>query len=261
MTFQNITLEREGAVTVLTVNRPAALNALNRDTFTELGHAADAVAADAGVRVLIVTGAGDKAFVAGADITEFNGLSGPADGVALSARGQGIFRKYETMNKPTIAAVNGFALGGGCEFALACDLRIAADTARLGLPETTLGILPGYGGTQRLARLVGVGMAKTLAFTGAMIDAAEAHRIGLVEQVVPAAELMDTARGLAGKLAAGAPRALAAAKRAINEGVEMTLDEGCALESACFGELCETRDMREGAAAFLEKRPARFTGS
>ncbi len=261
MSYANLTLEKHKGVAILTVNRPAALNALNRGTFTDLDRAADEIAADAEVRVLIVTGAGDKAFVAGADITEFSGIKSAAEGAAIALRGQKIFRKYETMAKPVIAAINGFALGGGCEFALACDIRIAADTARLGLPESTLGILPGYGGTQRLARLVGVGMAKKLAFTGAMIDAAEAYRIGMVEQVVPLAELMDAARGLAKKLAAGAPLALAAAKRAINDGIEMPLEAGCALEALCFGELCETQDMREGAAAFLEKRKASFTGA
>ena len=260
MSYENLTLEKQGGVAVLTVNRPKALNALNRDTFSDLDRAADEVAAAADVRVLIVTGAGEKAFVAGADITEFSGLKVAADGTALALRGQAIFRKYETMPKPVIAAVNGFALGGGCELALACDIRIAADTARMGLPETTLGLLPGYGGTQRMARLVGAGMAKKLAFTGAMVDAAEAYRIGLVEQVVPLAELMDTAHKLAAKLAAGAPLALAAAKRAINDGLELSVEEGCAIEAACFGELCETRDMHEGAAAFLEKRKANFTG-
>ncbi len=260
MAYETLLLEVNGPIATLTVNRPKALNALNAQTFDELSLAFDEVAAHDAVRVLVITGAGEKAFVAGADITEFSGLTTAAAGEGLAAKGQAIFRKLEKMGKPVIAAVNGFALGGGLELALACDFRIAADTARIGLPEITLGILPGYGGTQRLARLIGKGRAKKLVFTGGMVDAAEAFRQGIVEEVVPAAELMERVGKFAAKLAAQAPIALAEAKRAINEGMETDLDAGSALEAAAFGRLCETEDMKEGAAAFLAKRPALFKG-
>jgi len=260
MSYENILLTREDGVAVLTVNRPKVLNALNAQTLDEIAEAVAEVAADAAVRVLVVTGAGDRAFVAGADIREIEALESGVDATAMALRGQSVFASLEQLPKPVIAAINGFALGGGCELALAADLRIAADSAKLGLPEINLGIIPGYGGTQRLARRVGPGAAKRMIFTGDMVDAAEALRLGLVDQVVPAAELSDAAAKLAAKLAAKAPLALALAKRSVDDGLDVDLDRGCALEAANFGLACGTADRAEGTRAFLEKRPAQFQG-
>ena len=259
MAFENLTLERDGAVAVLTLNRPKVLNALNTPTMDELRRAVLEVRHDAALRVLIITGAGDKSFVAGADINEL-ALQAPVQGKEHAIRGQHVFDLIENMGKPVIAAINGFALGGGCELALACTLRIAAETARLGQPEINLGIIPGYGGTQRLARLVGKGIALDLLLTGRQVKADEALQIGLVNRVVPADGLMAEARKLAADLASRAPIAMQYIIEAVNRGLEMSFDKGQFLEATLFGLVASTEDMREGTKAFLEKRKAEFRG-
>ena len=259
MSFDNLLLERDGAVAVLTINRPQVLNALNTPTVDALRRAVLELKHDPAIRVVILTGAGEKAFVAGADINEL-AVQRPVDGKEHALRGQHVFDLIENMGKPVIAAINGFALGGGCELALACTLRLAADTARLGQPEINLGIIPGYAGTQRLARLVGKGAALDLLLSGRHITAAEALQIGLVNRVVPAAELMTEARKLASELAAKPPIAMRYIIEAVNRGLEMPLDKGQFLEATLFGLVASTDDMREGTAAFLEKRKADFKG-
>jgi len=241
-------------------NRPKVLNALNRATMVELSAAVDELDCDEGVRSVVVTGAGDKAFVAGADISELRAIADAVQGAEFAAWGQRILFKIENSSKPVIAAINGYALGGGCELAMACDIRMAADTAKLGQPEINLGIIPGYGGTQRLPRLVGKGRAKWLILTGDMITAQEALRIGLVDFVVPADELMDAAKELARKIAGKAPLAVSWAKRSINVGTETDLVAACAYEASQFGLACGTEDRLEGTTAFLEKRPPQFKG-
>jgi enoyl-CoA hydratase len=243
----------------MTINRPEKLNALDRETVQDIDRCVSAAGADPGVGVLVVTGAGEKAFVAGADIKEL-GSQTPAGGDAYARAGQAVFDRLERLGKPSLAAINGYALGGGLELALACTLRIAADTARMGLPETTLGILPGYGGTQRLSRLVGPGRALEMILTGEMIEAREAHRIGLVNRIVPPAELAAAVDALARTLLARGPLALRLAMQAIQQGLDMTLAEGQRLEAALFGLICSTEDMREGTRAFLEKRKPAFQG-
>ena len=260
MPHENLTIERDGPVAVITVTRPAVLNALNNETITELEGAVRALTADNEVRAVILTGAGDKAFIAGADIGELAALN-PVAAEALAARGHALCQAIERMGKPVVAAVNGYALGGGCELAMACTLRIAAETAKLGQPEIALGLLPGYGGTQRLPRLVGSGRALEIMLTGAPIDAQEAWRIGLVNRVVPRDELMPQAVELARTVAAQAPIAVRYILAAVREGLGMTLVDGCAHEAGLFGLAAATSDWREGTSAFLEKRPARFTGS
>jgi enoyl-CoA hydratase len=260
MAYENVILEREGEIAILTVNRPKVLNALNGATLDDIEAAVDEVRMDEEVRVLIVTGAGDKAFVAGADINQISQLPSASAGVAMSRRGQEVFFKLERLDKPVIAAINGFALGGGCEVAMACDIRIAADTARFGQPEINLGIIPGYAGTQRLPRLVGKGAAKLMIYTGEMVKAEEALRIGLVDKVVAASELLDEAKALAKKLLAKSPIALAVAKRSIDLGMEVDLDRGSAIEAMNFGIACSTEDKNEGTSAFLEKRKPVFKG-
>lgn len=260
MSYQNLIVAREGTVGVITLNRPQALNALSLATVAELGTALDELNADEAVGAIVLTGAGEKAFAAGADVGEFNAIPSARGAAEFARQGQAVLNKMEALPKPVIVAINGFALGGGCELAMAGDIRIAADTARLGQPEINLGLIPGYGGTQRLPRLVGRGMAKYLVLSGDMIDAAEAHRIGLVDFVVPAAELMGFALKLAGKLARKAPVALALAKRAVNEGLEGTLAEGLAHEADLFGLVFATEDRVEGVSAFLEKRKPEFKG-
>jgi enoyl-CoA hydratase len=260
MAFENVTLERDGEIAILTVNRPKVLNALNGATVADISAAVDEVAADDEVRVLIVTGAGERAFVAGADISEISQLPSASAAVEMSRRGQEVFFKVERLGKPTIAAINGFALGGGLEIALACDIRIAAEGARLGQPEINLGVIPGYSGTQRLPRVVGRGAAKLIIYTGDMISAQEALRIGLVDKVVAAGELMGTAKALAKQLATKPAVALALAKRSIDLGMEVDLDRGSAIEAMNFGIACSTEDKKEGTAAFLEKRKPVFTG-
>jgi enoyl-CoA hydratase len=259
MAYEHITVEVAEGVATVVVNRPKALNALNAATIGELDEALVALTAAPEVRVVILTGAGEKAFVAGADISEMTALDG-AGGQSLAERGQRVFHRLETMGKPSIAAINGFALGGGCELALACSIRIAADTARLGLPEVTLGLIPGYGGTQRLPRLVGRGHALELILTGGMVDAARAAEIGLVNRVVPQAELLTTCQKLASKMVAAAPLAVRAGLAAVSEGEGRPLDEALAMEARAFGSLFGTADAHEGVAAFLEKRPPRFEG-
>lgn len=260
MEYQNILVTREENIGIVTFNRPKVLNALNHPTMVELSTAVDELAADSGVRCIILTGAGEKAFVAGADINELRALASATAAVEFAAWGQNILFKIENLSKPVIAAINGYALGGGCELCMACDIRIAADSAKLGQPEIDLGILPGYGGTQRLPRLVGKGRAKWLILSGERISAQEALRIGLVDFVVPAAELSNAAKDLAHKIASKAPLAVAWAKRSINVGTETDLVTACAYEASQFGLVCTTEDRVEGTSAFLEKRPAQFKG-
>ena len=259
MAFDNLLVERDGAVAVLTINRPTVLNALNSQTIDELRRAMLDLQRDPSARVVIVTGAGAKAFVAGADINELAVLS-PTAGRDHALAGQHVFDVIENLGKPVIAAINGFALGGGCELAMACTLRIAADTAKLGQPEIALGLIPGYGGTQRLARLVGRGRALEMILTGAHVSADEALRIGLVHRVVPAAELMTAVRALALQLARSAPIAMRYIINAVNKGAEMPFAEACQYEATLFGLVASTDDMREGTAAFLEKRKPEFKG-
>ena len=259
MPFDNLLLEQDGAVAVVTVNRPKVLNALNAATIAELGSVFADLKVDDCVRVVILTGAGEKSFVAGADISELAAQSA-ASAQVVARNGQAAFALIEQLGKPVIAAVNGFALGGGCELAMACTLRLAADTARFGQPEVNLGLIPGYAGTQRLPRLVGRGVALDLLLTGRMVKADEALAIGLVNRVVPAADLMTAARALAAELAGKPPRSLEYILTAVNRGVDLTLEAGTDLEAALFGVVSSTSDMREGTSAFLEKRPATFTG-
>jgi len=259
MAFDTLLLERDGAVASITINRPNVLNALSSQTIDDLRRAILELKRDDGVRVVVLTGAGEKSFVAGADINELAVLT-PTAGREHALAGQHVFDLIENMGKPVIAAINGYALGGGCELAMACTLRIAADTARIGQPEVTLGLLPGYAGTQRLPRLVGKGKAMEMILTGAPISAAEAHRIGLVNRVVPAASLMTDVKALAAQLAAGAPIAMRYVINAINKGVGMPFAEACQYEATLFGLVASTDDMREGTTAFLEKRKAEFRG-
>jgi enoyl-CoA hydratase/carnithine racemase len=258
--FENLLVARDGAVAVITINRPQVLNALNISTLDELRRAVLDVRADPAIRAVVVTGAGDKAFVAGADINEL-AAQRPSEGKDHARFGQHVFDLIENLGKPVIAAVNGFALGGGCELALACTLRIAADTARLGQPEINLGLMPGFAGTQRLTRLVGRGPALDLLLTGRQIPADEALRIGLVNRVVPAADLMTEARRLAAELAAKAPIAAQYIIEAVNRGTDAPLESSQLLEATLFGLVASTDDMREGTRAFLEKRKPVFKGT
>jgi len=259
MGYENLLYEVKDQIARITVNRPNVLNALNRRTVEELGASLDAARQDDSVRVVIITGAGEKAFVAGADINELAKRT-PVDGPDFARFGQTVFHKLETLGKPSIAAINGFALGGGCELALACTMRIASKNAKLGQPEVKLGILPGYGGTQRLPRLCGKGAAHEMILTGEMITAEEALRVGLVNRVVELPELLSTAEAIAKKIIANAPVAVRYAMEAVERGVEMPQEEGLYLEAALFGLCCATDDMHEGTRAFLEKRPAKFQG-
>ena len=260
MKYEYLLIDREPPIAIITINRPQVLNALSQEVLDELSLAIDELNADTQIGALILTGAGQKAFVAGADISQFNDLTTMSQAAEFARRGQAVLDRIERLPKPVIAAINGYALGGGCELAMACDIRIAADTARLGQPEINLGIIPGYGGTQRLPRLVGRGMAKYLVLTGEHISAEEARRIGLVEFVVPAAELMDFSRELARKLASKAPIALHLAKKAINKGLEGSLSQGLVYEADQFGAVFDTRDRVEGVNAFLEKRKPVWEG-
>jgi enoyl-CoA hydratase len=259
MDYENILYEKRDGMAFITFNRPKVLNALNRKTMEEFEQVLLDARADEAVRVLILTGAGGKSFVAGADIGELSQQT-PVEGKEFSLFGQGVIHLLETMGKPSICAINGFALGGGCEVALACSIRIASKTAKLGQPEVKLGILPGYGGTQRLARLCGKGVAHELCLTGEMIGADEALRVGLVNHVYEPAELLPAAEALAKKIIANAPVAVRYAMEAIERGVEMSQEEGLFLEATLFGLACATEDMREGTKAFLEKRAAKFVG-
>ena len=257
--LQNLLLERDGAIAVVTVNRPKVLNALNLATLEELRRTMDALREDAAIRCIILTGSGEKSFVAGADINELGGQS-PAGGRDHARLGQAVFDTIETLGKPVIAAINGYALGGGCELAMACTIRLAADTARLGQPEINLGMIPGYGGTQRLARIVGSGRALELLLTGDQLSAADAHLVGLVNRVVPASNLMAEARKLAATIAGKAPLAVRYVLEAVHRGVNLPLAEALTLEAALFGLVVSTDDMREGTRAFLEKRKPVFKG-
>jgi len=249
----NVLLEKKGPYAVATIHRPEALNALNSQVLADLAELLDTVEADKEIRVLVITGAGEKAFVAGADIGEMSTLT-KAEGEAFGKKGNDVFRRLETLPIPTIAAVNGFALGGGCELSMSCDIRICADTAVFGQPEAGLGITPGFGGTQRLARLVGPGMAKQLIYTAKNIKADEALRIGLVNAVYPAQELLPAAEKLAGTIAKNAPIAVRACKKAINDGLQVDMDRAVTIEEKLFGSCFETADQKEGMGAFLEKR-------
>jgi len=257
--FENLLVDRDGAVATITINRPKVLNALNTQTLDELRRAILDLAHDASVRVVILTGSGEKSFVAGADINEI-ALQTPTSGRTHAMTGQHVFDLIETMGKPVIAAINGYALGGGCELAMACTMRIAADSAKLGQPEINLGIIPGYAGTQRLSRLVGRGAALEMLLTGDQISAADAYRLGLVNRVVTGANLMGEARKVAQALAAKAPIALRFIIDAVNNGLQMSFREAENHEATLFGLVATTEDMREGTRAFLEKRKPEFKG-
>ena len=259
MSFENLLVERDGGVAILTINRPKVLNALNSQTLDELRRAILDLKRDDSVRTVILTGAGEKSFIAGADINEL-ATQTPVSGREHAMAGQHILDLIEHMGKPVIAAINGFALGGGCELAMACTIRIAADTAKLGQPEINLGLIPGYAGTQRLTRIVGRGRALELLLTGDQVTAQEAHRLGLVNRVVPAAELMAEAKKLAATLAAKAPVAIRYILEAVHKGVEMPFAQAQVFEATLFGLVASTDDMREGTKAFLEKRRAEFKG-
>jgi enoyl-CoA hydratase len=259
MSFETLLVEREGAVAIITVNRPKVLNALNTQTIHDLEGVFLEVRRDDALKAVVLTGAGEKSFVAGADINELAKLS-PAEGQRHGRRGQAVFDLIEHLGKPVIAAVNGFALGGGCELAMACTLRLAADSARFGQPEINLGILPGYAGSQRLPRLVGKGRALEMLLTGDMISADRAFQIGLVNKVVAAADLRREATTLAATLAAKAPLATRYILEAVHHGMEMPLADGQFLEASLFGLVASTEDMKEGTAAFLEKRQAAWRG-
>ncbi len=260
MAFETLLVQDADGVRWITINRPAKLNALNAAVISELGVAISEAAAEGSVRAVVVTGAGEKAFVAGADIGEFVGISADA-ARELSRRGQNLFNAIAAMRKPVIAAVNGFALGGGCELAMACHVRVAATGARFGQPEVKLGLIPGYGGTQRLPRLVGKGRALELLLTGATIDAATAHVWGLVNRVVEPMELHEAVQKLAREMLAVAPLAVARCLEGVELGVGLPLEQAQQYEAALFGLCFATQDVREGTAAFLEKRAPRFTGA
>lgn len=259
MNFDTLLVEQAEHIVVLTVNRPESLNALNRATIRDLTAAFDAIASDDSVRVVILTGAGDKAFVAGADIAEMSGLS-PEDAEAFARLGNALGDRMETLPKPILAAVNGFALGGGCELAMACDFIIASKRARFGQPEVNLGLIPGFGGTQRLQRLVGRAQARRLIYTGEMIKADEAKAMGLVTEVVEPEGLLQRVRDVAWLITQKGPLAVAACKAAINQGADAELGIAIDNEAKLFGSMFATQDMREGTAAFVEKRSPRFEG-
>ncbi|MEE9263045.1 MAG: enoyl-CoA hydratase-related protein [Vicinamibacteria bacterium] len=259
MSFQNLLTETRERIAFVTINRPKQLNALNDQTLDELDRHFSALDQDDDVGGVIVTGSGEKAFVAGADIKEL-AKETPTSGHQSTLRGQSVMSRIEKSSKPVLAAINGFALGGGMELALACHIRVAAEEAKMGLPEVKLGVIPGYGGTQRLARIVGRGRALELILTGEMIDASEAHRIGLVNRVAPRAELLGEAEAMMRKILANGPLAIRYALRAVDRGLDGSLEEGLVLESSLFGILCATEDMKEGMQAFLEKRAAKFKG-
>lgn len=255
--YQNLLFEQDNGIGVITLNRPKALNALNAALIYEMDELLDNIAKDDSIQVVIVTGSGEKAFVAGADITEMKSMSA-IEGRNWGKLAQAVFNKLENLPQPVIAAVNGFALGGGCELAMACDIRIASEKAKFGQPEVTLGITPGFGGTQRLPRLVGKGRAKELLYTGDMIDGNEACRIGLANKIVAPDQLMIVAKEMALKIMSRGPVAVQLCKAAVNEGLDMDLDSGIAYEAEVFGLCFSTVDQKEGMTAFVEKRKANF---
>jgi enoyl-CoA hydratase/carnithine racemase len=259
MNFENILLEKKNSIAYVTVNRPKVLNALNMVTMEELRTAFSDIKNDPSIRLALLTGAGEKAFIAGADIGEL-AKHDAVSGKEYTHRGQSVLDLIENLGKPVIACINGFALGGGCELALACSMRLASENASLGQPEVKLGIIPGYGGSQRLPRLVGKGLAMQIVLAGEMITAQEAHRIGLVNEVTASADLIPRAEAIAAKIIANAPLAVQYAMEAVNKGMEMTLAQGLDLEATLFGVCCATEDKKEGTSAFLEKRPAKFKG-
>src|SRR5581483_6897178 len=259
MTFENIIFEKKGPIATVTVNRPKVLNALNAATMEDLRQAFSDIQEDAAIRVGLLTGAGEKAFIAGADIGEL-AKQDPVSAKEYTHRGQAVLDLIENLGKQVIACINGFALGGGCEIAMACSFRLASENAKRGQPEVKLGIIPGYGGTQRLPRLVGKGLANQILLSGDMITAQEAHRIGLVNEVTAPAELIPRAEAIAQKIIANAPLAVQYTLEAVNHGMEMPLSEGLYLEATLFAVACATEDKKEGTSAFLEKRPAQFKG-
>ena len=259
LSLETVLYEKKGAVAYVTVNRPKVLNALNHRTWVDLGAAFEEAQGDAEVRGVILSGAGDKAFIAGADISELAHITA-VEAERSSSFGQTVLSHIENLGKPVIAAINGFALGGGCETAMACTIRIAAESAKFGQPEVKLGLLPGGGGTQRMPRLVGKGRALQLILSGEMINAAEAYRIGLVNEVVPAADLIPRAEAILRQILANAPMAVHYSLEAVNKGLEASQAEGLALEASFFGICAATEDKKEGTTAFLEKRAAQFQG-
>jgi enoyl-CoA hydratase len=259
LSLETVAYEKKGRIAYVTMNRPKVLNALNHTALADLRAAFEDAREDESIRGVILTGAGDKSFIAGADINEV-ATDTPVQAEAKTRRGHDLMDLIENLGKPVVAAVNGFALGGGCEAALACTIRLAADSAKFGLPEVKLGIIPGYGGTQRLPRLVGKGVAMQLILSGAMIDATEAHRVGLVNEVLPGAELIGRAEAILNQIGANAPLSIRYAMEAINKGTEASLAEGLVLESALVAICTSTEDKKEGTAAFLEKRAASFNG-
>ncbi|MBO8158079.1 enoyl-CoA hydratase-related protein [Thermosyntropha sp.] len=259
MSYRYVKIERENYTGILWVSRPEVLNALNTEVLMEIGKAIDELGRDEGVRAIIVTGVGDKAFVAGADIREMQSLNA-VQGRSFGKTGQEVFRKIEELEKPVIAAINGFALGGGCELAMAADIRLASDKAKFGQPEVTLGIIPGFGGTQRLSRLIGKGRAMELILTGSMISAEEAYRIGLVNYVYPANELLKEAKKMAEKITSNAPLAVKFAKSAINKGGQTDIDTGMSIEADLFGLCFATEDQKSGMKAFINKEKVEFKG-
>jgi enoyl-CoA hydratase/carnithine racemase len=259
MTYENILLEKKNSIAYVTVNRPKVLNALNMATMEELRTAFTDIGNDAGIRVAFLTGSGEKAFIAGADIGEL-AKQDAVSGKEYTHRGQSMLDLIENLGKPVIACINGFALGGGCEIAMACTMRLANENAKLGQPEVKLGIIPGLGGSQRLPRLVGKGIAMQLVLAGEMVTAQEAHRIGVVNEVTAPADLIPRAEAIAQKIIANGPLAVQYTMEAVNKGMEMTLREGLYLEATLFGIACATEDKKEGTTAFLEKRPPQFKG-
>lgn len=260
MDFNNIILKKENRIATLMINRPKALNALNKDTLLEIKAAVEEVRDDNDVYVLIITGSGDKSFVAGADISymlEMNAV----EGLEFGQLGQSVFRLIETMEKPVIAAINGFCLGGGCELAMACDIRISSTRGKFGQPEVGLGVTPGFGGTQRLARIVGEGMSKLLLYTGDVIGTPEALRTGLIDQVVEEENLLEYVQRIAAKIASRGQLAVRFCKLAVNEGLQTDIDRAMTIEATMFGLCFATEDQKEGMKAFTEKRAARFTGN
>jgi len=260
MNWKNLLMEIEEGIGVITINRPNVLNALNTETIEELNKAIDDLAGISEVKVNIITGAGEKAFVAGADISYMQSFT-PLKAKEFARQGQALFSKIENLQKPVIAAVNGFALGGGCELAMACDIRVASEKAKFGQPEVGLGLIPGFGGTQRLSRLVSPGMAKEILFTGDMYDAQMALRIGLVNHVVPSAELLDFCKAMAKRIASKGPVAVSLTKEAVNDGLEMDLEKAFTHEADLFALTFTTNDHVEGISAFLEKRKPQFKGN